>query len=292
MVQLSASGNRWSGVLIGETGRILTTSSNLGSAPIASLITATGATADAWIVGRDDDLDLAILEVVSPGQTYSTVNIAVGDPLQQNEELVLLQYTGTGAVVDRKTTRVVGSRQDLFTGIQYVQVQALSAAGAEGGALIDNTGSLRGIRMSEQQMIDLVIGRPGEVWAVSAESLNNVIVPRLDSGISVINTPSSTIASGAPPPIPSIFKGTVSAGGVPAAVGNRLYARVTATSGHVAWFSELITTRGRFVLGISISDSRFANARVEFWMSSGRSLTTSTYVQTVSRTTVLDLVIP
>jgi hypothetical protein len=290
MVQLSASSNLWSGVLIGETGRILTTSSNLGSAPIASFITATGATADAWVVGRDDDLDLAILEVISPGQTYSTVDIAVGDPLQQNEELVLLQYTGTGAVVDRKTARVIGSRQDLFTGIQYVQVQALRAAGADGGALIDNTGSLRGLRMSEQHMVDLVIGRPGEVWAVSAESLNNVIVPRLDSGISVINASSTTIASGAPPPIPAIFKGTVSAGGVPAAVGNRLYARVIGSSGSEAWFSELIANTGRFVLGISISNSRFNNARVEFWMSSGRAPITSTYV--AGRTTELELVIP
>jgi len=290
MVQLSASGKRWSGVLIGETGRILTTSSNLGNAPIASFITTTGATADAWVVGRDDDLDLAILEVINPGQTYSAVDIVVGDPLQQNEELVLLQYTGAGTVLDRKTARVVGSRQDLFTGIQYVQVQALKAAGADGGALIDNTGSLRGIRMSEQHMIDLVIGRTGEVWAVSAGSLNDVIIPRLNSGLSVINALSTSSDSGAPPPIPAIFKGAVSAGGVPAAVGNRLYARLTGSNGSEAWFSELITSTGRFVLGISTSNSRFTNARVDFWMSSGRSLTTSTYV--LGRTTELELVIP
>lgn len=289
MVQLSAIGTRWSGVLIGETGRILTTPANLGTAPIASFVTSTGSTGDAWVVGRNDDFGVALLEVIGSGQTYSTVLLA-DDPLQQNEELVLLQFSGSGTVLDLKMTRVIGSRQDLFTGTQYVQVQALTAPGAEGGALIDNTGTLRGLRMGEQQMIDLGIGRTGETWAISAGSLKNIIIPNLNSGVSVINALPDTGSSGAPPPLPAIFKGTVSVAGVPAAIGSLLYARVTGARGDEIWFSEEITTTGRFVLGISINKNGFVKAEVDFWMLSGRSLTTSTY--SGGKTTELQLVIP
>jgi len=290
MVQLSAIGTRWSGVLIGETGRILTTPANLGTAPIASFVTSTGSTGDAWVVGRNDDFGVVLLEVIRSGQTYSTVLLA-DDPLQQNEELVLLQFSGSGTVLDLKMTRVIGSRQDLFTGTQYVQVQALIAPGAEGGALIDNTGTLRGLRMAEQHMIDLGIGRTGETWVISAGSLKNIIIPNLNSGVSVINAlPATGTAGGAPPPLPAIFKGTVSVAGVPAAIGNRLYARVTGAGGDEIWLSEEITNTGRFVLGISINRNGFVNAEVDFWMSSGRSLTTSTY--SGGKTKELQLVIP
>lgn len=292
MVKLTAGSSQWSGVMIDPSGRIVTTSINLGTAPLVSFRTLDGATGQAWVVGRDDNLDLAVLEVLNPGQQFASVEVSNEEPPNRNENLVLMHFRTNGVVTEKFNSAVVGSRQDAITGISYLQLQGFSVGDEDGGAVFDALGRLRGLRMDSDRMISIGIGRIGEVWAMDSFALASSMIPRLQAGISIINSTAGQCTDlGAPPPIPAIYKGDVSIGGTPAAIGLRMYARTTKTStGEELWFSQPIANVGRYFLTISICDATFANGVVDFWLNSVPSPTTSVY--TPSGTLVNNLDFP
>ena len=133
--------------------------------------------------------------------------------------------------------------------------------------------------MDSDRMINIGIGRIGEVWAMDSFALASSMIPRLQAGVSIINSTAGQCTDlGAPPPIPAIYKGDVTVGGALAPVGIRMYARTTKTStGAELWFSQPIANEGRYFLTISICDPTFANGVVDFWLNSSSTSTTSVY---------------
>lgn len=277
--------------MIAESGLILSTSRNLGGSPIVEFFTRSGSNGRAWVVGRNDDIGLALFEVIDPAQSFDFVEVAPRPVPQVGEELALLQYPSAGTTLDRRAARVVGVRQDFNTGIFYAQLQDLSVAGAEGGALVDAAGALRGIRMGEQQMVDLGLGRLGEVYAMDVGALSTLVLPQLQTGVSIIKFSSLGGSSpGAPPPIPAIFVGDIAIAGVPAEAGVRLYARAFKSSQPDIWFSTEIADTGRYVLTMSIFVSGYSNANIEFWLDAKQAPQTSLY--TPGARTATDLAFP
>lgn len=279
MVKLTAGSTQWSGVMIDPSGIIVTTSLNLGTAPLVSFRTFNGATGSAWVVGRDDNLDLAVLEVLNPGQQYDSVEVSSDDPPGRNENLVLMHFKSGGVIAEKANSAVVGSRQDAITGITYLQMQGFSVGDEDGGAVFDALGRLRGLRMDSERMINIGIGRIGEAWAMDSFALASSMIPRLQAGVSIISSTAGQCTDlGAPPPIPAIYKGDISDSTGVAAVGMRLYARATKTAtGQELWFSQPIVNVGRYFLTISICDSTFSNAVVDFWLNSKSTTTKSVY---------------
>ncbi len=292
MVKLTAGSSQWSGVMIDPSGIIVTTSLNLGTAPLVSFRTFDGATGLAWVAGRDDNLDLAVLEVLNPGQQFAFVKVSSDDPPTRNEDLVLMHFKALGVAAEKFNSAVVGSRQDAGTGITYLQVQGFSVGDEDGGAVFDAAGRLRGLRMDSDRMISIGIGRIGEAWAMDSFALASSMIPRLQAGVSIINSTAGQCTDlGSPPPIPAIYKGDVSVGGVPAPVGLRMYARATKTStGDELWFSQPIADVGRYFLTISICDPSFANQVVDFWLNAQPSPTRSVYA--VGKTYINDVAFP
>ena len=283
MVKLTVGDKHWTGVMIDAGGKILTTASNLGQSPVASFVTPGGATGQAWVIGRDDDLDMALLGVVSPGQVYDVVLAENSAIPQVGDELGALQYLGVSLTLNRQTTVVAGSRPDLNTGLQFIQMPSQHAPGSEGGAVVDNYGQLRGIRMNPQYISDLGIGFPGESWALTVDGLLNLVIPRLESGVIVIDkSTASGCSPGLFPPIPATYRGDVTIGGQPAPVGSRLYAKVSKRGLQDQWFSIEITEMGEYLLTIGVCQSGFANAPVEFWMNGSASPVMSTWVPATS----------
>jgi hypothetical protein len=236
------------------------------------------------VVGRDDNIDLAVLGVINPAQTFDTISIYAGNPPGRNEALVLMHYQPNGVSPDKFNSSVVGSRRDGVTGIDYLQMSGFSVGGEQGGGAFDAKGVLRSLRMDSARMISLGIGRIGEVWTMDAFALSSAMVPRLKAGVSIINvTDGQCTQLGAPPPIPAIFKGDITANNAPLAVGQRLYARVTKTStGEELWFSQVVAVEGRYFITVSICDASFKNSTtntsiIEFWFDSNATATTSTY---------------
>ncbi len=288
VAKLVAGTKTWTGLFIdAEKSRILTTSSSLGQSPLADFFTPLGSNGRAWVVGRDDDLDLALLEVISPGEQYPSFNLtATGDPAL-DATLVMLRQGGLTNTVQKSSSRVIGSRQDFNTGLRYIQLQGLSSSDSDGAAVIDNMGRLRGIRMNEQHMIDIAIGRTGEIYAASVDGLINTIIPRLETGVSIIDAPLSGTSQGTPPSIPAIFKGTVKADGISVSKGQRVYAKVSKAGSEDLWFSTTIQKTGEYLLPISISTSGYTNALVQFWVNKAPNPATSIFV--AARTTTINI---
>ena len=289
MVKLTAGGNQWSGVMIDSAGEIITTSSDLGQAPVAGFTTQGGATGQAWVIGRDDDFGMALLKVVNASQTFDTISTADSTVPQVSKQLGSMHF-GLAGTLSKQNTSVVGSRQDLNTGIQFLQMRGLYIAGSQGGALVDEYGRLRGLRMEEQFMIDLGLGRTGEIYAITMDGLLNRVLPLLESGVAVISGSSAQCPAGTFPPIPATFSGSVTVGGENLAVGNRLYAKVSKRGLSDQWFSTEITTAGRYLVTIGVCQGSYRNATVEFWLNGTASPNTGTYAP--ARVTPLNLTFP
>ena len=136
MVKLTAGANQWTGVMIESSGVIVTTSLALGSSPLAAFRTFDGSTGQAWVVGRDDNMDLAVLGVINPAQTFDTISIHAGNPPWRDEALVLMHYQPNSFSPYKVNSSVVGSRQDGVTGIDYLQMSGFSVGGEQGGGAI------------------------------------------------------------------------------------------------------------------------------------------------------------
>ena len=272
VVRLVSGGKQWTGVMISGSGLIITTSSNLGSAPVADFFTDSGASGQAWAVGRDDELDFALLEVIDPSAEYDFRELVSRLAPAVGAELALLQFPGAGSVIDKRPTRVVGTRQDFNTGLTYLQLQAVEVGGAEGAALIDQAGTLQGIRMNSLEISRLGFARPGEVYAITAESLAAIIVPRLQAGVMIVSKPGEGDGGPGPRPgFPAVFKGEIKIGGEPAAIGSILYVRVSRTGRTDVWASRVLTVEGRYLIPVSVTGTGYSGADVDFFLRSKQS---------------------
>ena len=294
LVRLTAAALSWTGVMVEESGLILAPSSLLGRAPVVDFTTEAGRAGRAWVIGRDDTLDFALLEVLDPTETFDAIRSAPpGAAAAVDAELAVLQYTGGAPVLDRRPTRVVGIRLDFNTRITYIQLSGGDVERAQGGALIGNDGTLLGIRMSTDQVGKLGIARPGEIYAISIDSINTVVLPRLRAGVTVIATPEPTEgASQSPRPgFPQTFRGAITSGGEPAPVGSTLYSVVSKSGRPDVWFTREIVVEGRYLIPLGVPQADlYVNATVDFWFDAKQSSRQSAYVEGASRQ--LDLAFP
>ena len=279
--------------MIDPAGLILTTSRNLSQAPVADFVTGDGATGQAWVVGRDDNRDIALLRIVDPIGEYLAIEVASGS-IQIDDRFARLSYTGVVTpTLDKQETVVVGIQTDLNTGIRYIQIDAPPQSGAEGGALIDNDGRLRGLRMTEAHMISLGFGRVGQVYVIGSGAINQLILPNLRAGVVTILREESELEDpdnpGPLPIFPANHVGVATIGGQLPGVEGRIYARVTKPGLQDVWVSTILQADGAFLLPIALDDA-YNNGTVEFWTQAKRA--TQVNVYTSGKPVVKDLTFP
>ena len=176
-------------------------------------------------------------------------------------------------------------------GIQYVQLQTLQSEGSQGGALVDGQGVVRGLRMSRAQMLELFDNAFGE-WAMESQALANQLVPQLEAGIGVIDTPASTCGGdGPPPPRPGVFRGDITSGGATLPAGATVYARVRG-GGAEEWYTGTVGNTGRYYISIGTCTQALdgANVTVDFWYD--RKVAPQTPAFRLQTSTELELVFP
>jgi Do/DeqQ family serine protease len=134
-----------SGVIVDTSGHIVTNHHVIANADSIKVQLADGRVADAHIVGRDPDTDLAVLQVdlkplpvVTFGRSdrlrVGDVVLAIGDPIG-------LSQTVTHGIVSATGREQLG----IATFEDFIQTDAAINFGNSGGALIDTTGALVGI---------------------------------------------------------------------------------------------------------------------------------------------------
>ena len=291
MVRMAQGQNRWSGVMINASGLIITQAINLGDAPLANFTTADGTPGQAWVIGRDDAIDIALLEVIDPATTYGAVEVSgAGIPAPDSELLALAYGSAIGSALDKRTARVIGSRKDLNNGNQYLQIQAPVAEGAEGGGIYDTTPLLRGIRLTEAQA-QLIGGLAGEVWVLASESLGARIIPQLQGGYRFVLPTSGPGDSASVPPLPNAIFGTATIGGAVAPEGSFVYAVVAKTGRPDLWFSAEVKAGGTYLVKLTVANPiRYSGATVRFWADGKLAPAASIYQE--STTSQVSLVFP
>lgn len=131
-----------SGVVVGSGDRVLTADHIIGSATRVRIRTLDGLVADAEIIGRDSDTDLALLKIPFDLPPLSFAEYpAVGD-----ETCAVGNAFGLGMSVTCGTVSAVRRAGIGFNEIEdFVQTDASVNPGMSGGALIDTKGNLIGI---------------------------------------------------------------------------------------------------------------------------------------------------
>ncbi|HTX24689.1 MAG TPA: trypsin-like peptidase domain-containing protein [Steroidobacteraceae bacterium] len=161
-----------SGVIIDSEGHIVTNHHVIQNADAIRVQLADGRTADATIVGRDPDTDLAVLHIdlknlpVMPlGRSdqlrVGDVVLAIGDPLG-------LSQTVTHGIVSATSRQQLG----VATLEDFIQTDAPINVGNSGGALVDSNGELIGINTA---IIAKNLGVEGIGFAIPVNMVRGVV---------------------------------------------------------------------------------------------------------------------
>ncbi|GAB2469594.1 S1C family serine protease [Jatrophihabitans fulvus] len=146
-----------SGVVIDDNGDVLTNNHVVAPAVDAGdegkiVVTFSNeATAEARVVGRDPESDLAVIKVPTDDLTVATLGkssqMAVGDPVVAIGSPLGLQGTVTSGIVSALNRPVRVSSDDGGTGAYYnaIQTDAPINPGNSGGALVNSSGAVIGI---------------------------------------------------------------------------------------------------------------------------------------------------
>ena len=162
-----------SGVIVDTQGHIVTNHHVIANAESINVQLADGRTADARIVGRDPDTDLAVLlvdlkppvPVVAFGRSdrlkVGDVVLAIGNPIG-------LSQTVTHGIVSATGRQQLG----LASFEDFIQTDAAINVGNSGGALVDTNGALVGINTA---IIAKSLGVEGIGFAIPVNMVRGVL---------------------------------------------------------------------------------------------------------------------
>ena len=134
-----------SGVIVDTLGHIVTNHHVIANADSIKVQLADGRVADAHIVGRDPDTDLAVLQIDLTPLPVATLGrsdrLRVGDVVLAIGDPIGLSQSVTHGIVSATGREQLG----IATFEDFIQTDAAINFGNSGGALIDTTGALVGI---------------------------------------------------------------------------------------------------------------------------------------------------
>jgi serine peptidase DegS len=161
-----------SGVIVDQQGHIVTNYHVIENAQSIRVQLGDGRIADARIVGRDPDTDLAVLQIDLAPLPVATIGrsdqlrvgdvvLAIGDPLGLSQTVTHGIVSATG-------------RQQLGIALleDFIQTDAPINSGNSGGALVDASGALVGINTA---MVAKSVGVEGIGFAIPINMVNGVM---------------------------------------------------------------------------------------------------------------------
>jgi Do/DeqQ family serine protease len=160
-----------SGVIVDHDGHIVTNHHVIANADAIRVQLADERIADARIVGRDPDTDLAVLRIDLKNLPVAPIGrsdrLRVGDVVLAIGSPVGLSQTVTHGIVSA-TTRSLG----VATYENFIQTDAAINVGNSGGALVDTTGALVGINTA---VIGKNLGVEGIGFAIPVDLVRGVM---------------------------------------------------------------------------------------------------------------------
>jgi serine protease DegS len=181
-VQRRVQGALGSGVIVDEAGHIITNNHVIANATVINVQLADGRVAQARVVGRDPDTDLAVL-VIKLGK-LPVMTLGRSDRLQVGDDVLAignplgLQQTVTHGIVSA-TGR---SQLNIATFENFIQTDAAINEGNSGGALVDASGELVGINTAVIAKNLDATGVEGIGFAIPVNLVRGVMRDILDHG--------------------------------------------------------------------------------------------------------------
>ncbi|HVY82601.1 MAG TPA: trypsin-like peptidase domain-containing protein [Steroidobacteraceae bacterium] len=167
-----------SGVIVDHEGHVVTNHHVIANADAIRVQLADERIADAEIVGRDPDTDLAVLRINLKNLPVAPIgrsdNLHVGDVVLAIGSPVGLTQTVTHGIVSA-TTRSLG----VATFEDFIQTDAAINVGNSGGALIDTSGALVGINTA---IIAKNLGVEGIGFAIPVDLVRGVLADIIAHG--------------------------------------------------------------------------------------------------------------
>jgi Do/DeqQ family serine protease len=161
-----------SGVIVDAQGHIVTNHHVIANAEAINVQLADGRTADARIVGRDPDSDLAVLIVdlkPVPVATFGRSDrLKVGDVVLAIGNPIGLSQTVTHGIVSATGRQQLG----LASFEDFIQTDAAINVGNSGGALVDTQGALIGINTA---IVAKSLGVEGIGFAIPVNMVRGVL---------------------------------------------------------------------------------------------------------------------
>ena len=271
IVRLSNLGKQdyWTGVVISETGEILTTSQALGNAPIVDIELSDSTQGQACVTGRDDRIGLALLKPLVEPRAYDFAELSGTAPVV-GEQIGLLQHTRFSSALDQRITIVSGYRSSSTgDGYDYFQILAADNSTGDGAVLINERGQLQGMRMPSAWLLQNEVGNPGEVWAVDASSIASTALPVLRSGRMRMHIEKAWLLGE-----PFILHGAVTLDGQDVPIGALVHAKVSKEGHPSYWRSTTVWEAGYFVF--ELYPPSYNDVTIEFLMDCNVSHTTVT----------------
>ena len=169
-VSRGGSGGTGSGVIIARDGYIVTNEHVVGGAEDVRVTLADGTTADAEIVGTDDDTDLAVIKIratdLPVAQLGRSNNLQVGDPVVVIGSPLGLAGTVTSGIIsalNRSLDLPPQGDQGPSVLVNAIQTDAAINPGNSGGALVDRAGRVIGISTAIASIGGLIGGGGGSI---------------------------------------------------------------------------------------------------------------------------------
>ncbi|MDB6091418.1 MAG: hypothetical protein JWN85_4202 [Gammaproteobacteria bacterium] len=161
-----------SGVIVDESGHIVTNHHVIANADSVRVQLADGRVADAHIVGRDPDTDLAVLKVdLTPLPVASfgrSDQLKVGDVVLAIGNPIGLSQTVTHGIVSATSRQQLG----IAPLEDFIQTDAPINFGNSGGALVDSSGALIGINTA---IVAKNLGVEGIGFAIPVNMVRGVL---------------------------------------------------------------------------------------------------------------------
>ena len=161
-----------SGVIVDESGHIVTNHHVIANADSVRVQLADGRIADAHIVGRDPDTDLAVLKInLTPLPVASfgrSDQLKVGDVVLAIGNPIGLSQTVTHGIVSATSRQQLG----IAPLEDFIQTDAPINFGNSGGALVDSSGALIGINTA---IVAKNLGVEGIGFAIPVNMVRGVL---------------------------------------------------------------------------------------------------------------------
>jgi serine protease DegS len=168
-----------SGVIVDASGHIVTNHHVIANADSILVQLADGRVADARIVGRDPDTDLAVLKVdLSPLPVVTfghSDQLKVGDVVLAIGNPIGLEHTVTHGIVSATSRQQLG----IAPLEDFIQTDAPINFGNSGGALVDSSGELVGINTA---IVAKNIGVEGIGFAIPVNMVRGVLADIIAHG--------------------------------------------------------------------------------------------------------------